>query len=120
MVFLKISLGIFFHRALVRRWHKWVIYVTVTVSTVFGIAYFFFSIFQCGLFRTVMEFGMRKLTNEGCVSPTAALTMGYVGSMIATLTDFIFAALPILVLKHTKMEMREKVTVFFILAFAAM
>jgi len=120
MVTLKISLGIFFHRAVVRKWHKWTIYITVAVSTLFGIAYFFFSIFQCGLFNTVMEFGMRKLTGKRCVSPTAALTMGYIGGIIATLTDFIFAALPILVLKTTKMETREKVTVFFILAFAAM
>lgn len=104
---------------MVRKWHKWVVYITVAFSTIFGIAYFFFSIFQCGLFKTVMEFGMRKLVNK-CVSPTAAMTMGYVGGIVATLTDFIFASLPILVLRHTKMERREKITVFFILAFAAM
>lgn len=45
---LKVSLGLLLLRVLVKRWMKWVIYVTMVVSVVYGLVYFFIVLFQCG------------------------------------------------------------------------
>jgi uncharacterized membrane protein len=45
---LKISLGIFFARIVVKRWHFTLIYVTLGINILSSITTFFFSIFRCG------------------------------------------------------------------------
>lgn len=48
----KISLGIFLSRIVVRKSHKYLIYVVLAISTVFGIATTMVAIFQCGYPRS--------------------------------------------------------------------
>jgi len=45
---LKISLGMLLLRILVKKWMRWVCYITIAVSCVFGTAYFGVILFQCG------------------------------------------------------------------------
>jgi hypothetical protein len=105
---------------MVTKWQKWIIYITMAISTVFGIAYFFFSVFQCGYFSSIWVFLERRMTNQHCVAPTSALAMGYVQSSISAITDWTFAILPVFVLRHVRINDREKFTVFFILSLAAL
>jgi hypothetical protein len=116
---LKISLGIFFLRIMVTKWQKWVIYITITISTVFGFSNFFFSVFQCGYFSSIWVFLERKATLEHCVSRQAGLAMGYTQSTISTGSDWMFAILPIFVLRNLHIGDKEKATVLFILSLAA-
>lgn len=120
MLLLKISLAGFFLRALVRTWHRYIIYASVALSTTFSVAYFFFTLFQCGFFTNILEFGIKRVTGKQCVSPQWAVSMGYAYAVITATTDIIFVALPIIVLRGTKMGKREKGTVCFIMALAAM
>jgi hypothetical protein len=119
MLTLKISLGLFFLRIMSEKWQKWIIYVTLFISTSFGISNFFFSIFQCGYFNSIWVFLERRITLEHCVSRAAGLGMSYTQSAVATLSDWTFAALPLFVLKDLHMQKREKYTIMFILSLGA-
>jgi hypothetical protein len=101
------------------KWQKWTIYIAMIISTVFGIAYFFFSVFQCGYFSSIWVYLERRITMEHCVSRESAVAMGYVQSSISTASDWIFALLPIFVLRNVRIGDREKTTVFFILSLGA-
>jgi len=48
MIFVKLSLGMFFLRIVLQRWQQWLVKGVMAMSVVFGIAYTFFVIFQCG------------------------------------------------------------------------
>lgn len=45
---LKISLGLLLLRVLVRKWMRWAIYITLIISIIFGSAYLFLVMFECG------------------------------------------------------------------------
>jgi hypothetical protein len=119
MTVLKISLGLFFLRAIVTTWHKHVIHAAVAISTLFGVAYFFFTVFQCGLFKNIVEFGWKRVTGKQCVSPKSAVGMGYAFTAITATTDLTFAILPLFVLSGMQMSKREKATVVLIFSLAA-
>ncbi|KAF2663838.1 hypothetical protein BT63DRAFT_112947 [Microthyrium microscopicum] len=116
---LKISLAIFFLRAIcIQKWHKYTVYMAVTLSSLLSVAFFFFTIFQCGTFRNILEFSLKRATGEKCVSGPGAVAMGYTHAIITLTTDLTFALLPMWVLKDTLMGKREKATVVFILTLA--
>jgi hypothetical protein len=118
MMAIKISLGIFLLRIMIRRLEKRIIYIAVTLSTLFGTALFFFAVFQCGKVNSPFEFWVRRASNE-CVSKSQALGMNYSHAAITTVTDWTFAVLPIAMLKRSKMVHREKTIVGFILLMGA-
>jgi hypothetical protein len=119
MLFLKISLAIFFLRIMVAPWQRRVVYITAGIATAFSLAYFFFAIFQCGVPKGPYVFFIRKLSGQ-CVTPTQILGFSYAHGAITSLTDVIFGFLPIPMLHHTTMNRREKTTVGFILILGAM
>ena len=119
MLVLKISLGLFFLRTLVKPWVKYVIYTAMCISSVFGVLYFFFTVFQCGFFDNILEFGLKRITGNKCASPRWEIGLGYTHAVIAVVTDITFALLPIAALQGTMMGKREKFTVIFILSLAA-
>ncbi|KAF2396227.1 hypothetical protein EJ06DRAFT_484040 [Trichodelitschia bisporula] len=118
MVTLKISLSIFFLRIMVKPWQRNTVYGAVACSTLFGLAYCLFAIFQCGYPKNAMVFFIRKL-NDKCISTAQNLGMGYTHALITTLTDLIFAILPVAMLKSSNMTSREKWTVGLILIMGA-
>jgi hypothetical protein len=120
MMTLKISLALFFLRIMVQTWQRRIVIGAVTLSTIFSIAYFFFVIFQCGAPTSPIGFVIKKLSGKGCVNPNTILAISYAHAAIQTITDLIFAMLPIAILRGSNMTKREKVTVFFILALGAL
>ena len=48
MMMVKISLGIFFARIVVARWHIMLIYVTIGINVLSSVSAFFYCIFRCG------------------------------------------------------------------------
>jgi hypothetical protein len=118
MMFLKISLAIFFLRIMVSVWQRRVVYLAAGLSATFNFGYLFFAIFQCGLPEGPRIFFIRRLTGQ-CVTRTQILGVSYVQGVITALTDVTFGILPIFVLMHTSMNLREKAIVTFILVLAA-
>ena len=115
MIFLKISLGIFFLRIVIRPWHAIFVYAIMTVSTAFGIAYFFFALFQCGNPTKILE---NKLAGH-CQSASTQLGMGYTHASVQAFSDWAFASLPVIILWDAKMDRRTKASVAFILMLGA-
>jgi hypothetical protein len=119
IIFLKLSLGIFFLRLVQLPVQKRIIYVAMLANSVFGVAMLLFAIFQCGTNSNGFEFLMKRLGNK-CASDATALGMTYTHAVITTTTDWTFLLLPIFILKDSLMEREEKRTLICILAFASM
>jgi hypothetical protein len=71
---LKISLGIFFARIIVRRWHYIFIYVTVGVSIFSSATAFFYVWFRCG--ADLDDYVIRQLADQ-CTPHKLDLFMAY-------------------------------------------
>ncbi|KIW04482.1 uncharacterized protein PV09_04241 [Verruconis gallopava] len=118
MLVLKISIAIFYLRVMVKSWQRRVICGTLGLVTIFSIAYFFFAILQCGPTVDPIKFMNRKLGGQ-CVSDAKILGASYAQGAITSVTDIIYAAMPVTLLRRSNMRARDKVTVMFILTLAA-
>jgi hypothetical protein len=119
IITLKLSLGIFFLRIMAFSWQRWVIYCVMVISTIIGTTYFFIGVFQCGYFSNIWLFLERRVTQQGCVSKPAVLGVAYTQASISALTDWIYATLPLFMLRNAHMKRREKYIVYGILSLAA-
>ena len=119
MVILKFALGFFFLRIIIERWQKRVVYATLIVSTVFGLAYFFISAFQCGTSFRGTSFWQKVLSGQ-CLRGDYTLAFGYAHASIAVLTDIICVTLPIAILRKSRLNARSRILVYGILAIAGM
>jgi hypothetical protein len=116
---LKISLGIFFLRLTFSRVPHVIIYVAVTTSLIFSVAMFFFAVFQCGYYKTVGEFILRRLTNK-CASDSTARGISYTHATMTILTDWTFILLPVFIVWGTLKTRRQKVTFGLFMCFVAL
>jgi hypothetical protein len=115
---LKISLGIFFLKLTISRVQQVVIYVAVTVSLIFSIVMFLYSVFQCGYYRSINEFLLRRLTDK-CVPNSAALGISFTHATIVALTDWTFILLPIFMFWPTLKSLDQKVRFGLFMAFVS-
>jgi hypothetical protein len=114
IIFLKLSLGVFFLRIVIQPWQTRVVQVTVAIASLVGLMYFFFAIFQCGAPISGPSFWEKTLARE-CVSNADILGFGYTHSITTASTDFIFALLPVAILRYTQKPFREKLIIYCIL-----
>jgi hypothetical protein len=119
MVVLKFAIGFFFLRIIIQPWQQRVIYGTLSITTVFGAAYFFISAFQCGVNFSVTPFWEKVITGQ-CLRGDYTLAFGYAHAAITILTDLICALLPIPLLWHSSLTKRSKKLVYGILGIAGM
>jgi hypothetical protein len=117
MIFLKISLGLFFLRISVLKVQRWTIYTIVFVSTLFGIAYFLYSLLQCGAPIQAQKYWEMRFLDE-CVSNSSILGMSYVHAILMAATDLTLAALPIPMIYRSRITNHEKWIVTGIFAIA--
>ncbi|KAI9660556.1 MAG: hypothetical protein M1821_009908 [Bathelium mastoideum] len=87
----------------------------MAISTTYGIAYFFFALFQCGNPSQILE---NKLAGR-CQSATIQLGMGYTHAAVQALADWAFAILPVFIIWSANMDRRTKVSVGLILMLGA-
>ncbi|KAF2194861.1 hypothetical protein K469DRAFT_726006 [Zopfia rhizophila CBS 207.26] len=117
VMILKVSLGIFFARIVVKPWQLWTIYINVAVNIVSSMVSFFYVIFRCGANLDVYVY--RQLANE-CAPRPLDRFFAYQQASFTTLTDCIFASFPIFILWNASMDIRSKISVGFILSLAAL
>ncbi|KAF1831671.1 hypothetical protein BDW02DRAFT_40534 [Decorospora gaudefroyi] len=117
MMVLKISLGIFFARIVVQRWHLMSIYVTVGVNIFSSAAAFFYVFFRCG--ANLDKYVVHQLAGR-CTPHRLDLFMAYQQAAFTTLTDLLFLTLPVLILWNANMDRRSKISIGFILCLAAL
>ena len=86
-------------------------------TTVYGVFHLLFTIFQCGSPR---NFGLADYdTNPACVGWPTVLGINLAAGLINAIADWIFAILPIFVLRKSNIPRSAKITVVCIILFGA-
>lgn len=116
MACLKVALGIFFLRVVVKNWQRYVIYVTIFISTGYNIAYLFLAVFQCG---NPSQFLLHEFQQK-CSSTGTLLSINYTSGVINALSDWVFALLPISIVWSAKMPRPAKISAGCILGLGAL
>jgi hypothetical protein len=114
ILFLKLSLGIFFLRFLLSPWQRSLVYMAMIVSTLLNAFYLFWEIFNCGNPRTSPA---RAAANK-CPSKQVEFGVAIMQAAGNVATDIILTVMPVPLLWDTKMEWRVKVSVGFVLVLA--
>ncbi|CBX99474.1 hypothetical protein LEMA_P087130.1 [Plenodomus lingam JN3] len=117
MMTLKISLGIFFARIVIKPWHFMLIYITVGVNIISSTASFFYVLFRCG--TELNNYVLRQIQDK-CTAQPLDLFMAYQSASFITLTDLIFLVLPLIILWNANMDRKSKISIGFILCLAAL
>lgn len=113
---MKISVGIFFIRIVVKRWQRILIYTTLVVAGISSAGSFFYVLFRCG--PDMDQYVLRQL-NDKCTPRNLDRFFAFQHASFAFLTDCIFVLLPIAILWNSNMSRRSKLSVGFILSLAA-
>jgi len=114
-IFLKLSLGLFFLRVVVKKGHRRFIIGTIAFCIITNLYHIFFVMFRCGDPRQFFE---REIAHK-CVSDTITIAFAYQQAAISTVTDLIFAVLPIPLLWNASMDLRSKIVAGAILSVGA-
>jgi hypothetical protein len=107
IVFLKISLAFFYLRIVIQKWQRALLYVTCTAMTIYGLAYAFIYMFRCGI-DTNHQLMARE--QNKCLSDQTLLVMMYAFGILDTITDFVYAGIPVYVLWGSNMPIGLKLT----------
>ncbi|KAI4734645.1 hypothetical protein E4T50_14833 [Aureobasidium sp. EXF-12298] len=108
----KLSLAVFFLRIVNQRWQRQVIIGSVTLYTLFGTAFLLIAIFQCGNPR---DYGINELKGKCLPFQTVLRPLNYTHGVFSAVTDWIFAIIPIFVVRSAQMHKQQKLTVCAIL-----
>jgi hypothetical protein len=111
ILFLKISLGLFFLRVVQVKWQRKIIYGVMIISTLIQTYHAFFFVFACG---NPIYYPEHMLAGK-CISKRVQVDLAYEQAAVTTATDFIFALLPVPLLWNTTMDLRSKFSVAFVL-----
>ncbi|KAF1923182.1 uncharacterized protein M421DRAFT_104644 [Didymella exigua CBS 183.55] len=113
---LKFSIGHFYLRVAIQRWHLWTIKILMGGTILFSIVYFFLVTFQC---TPVSEFWKNRPASEKCLSagPTKGIT--YALAAVNAAADWALGTLPFFIVWDLHMKLKTKMLVAGILAFAA-
>ncbi|KAF2277266.1 uncharacterized protein EI97DRAFT_314786 [Westerdykella ornata] len=112
---LKISLGIFFARIVIKPWQLWSIYVSMATNALASMAAFCYVLLRCG---PNLDLYIYKQLSGSCMPRTVDRVFAYSQASTTTITNWVFAILPIFVLWNAHMDIRSKLSVGFILSLA--
>ncbi|KAI7332573.1 hypothetical protein KC315_g4598 [Hortaea werneckii] len=110
-VIFKAALGLFYLRIVISRRLQHVVYVTMVISMTYGIAYLFFTLFQCGEPRDLVG---KRIGGE-CVSNAALLGVGLSEGAVNATADWTLALLPIIPLRKANMPRPAKLSASFVI-----
>ncbi|KAF2994343.1 hypothetical protein E8E13_000097 [Curvularia kusanoi] len=113
---LKFSIGYFYLRVAIQRWHVWTIKLLMGGTILFSFVYLFLVMFQC---IPVTEFWNNHPASNKCIpdGPTKGITLSL--SAVNAIADWALGALPLFIIWDLQMKFKTKALVAGILAFAA-
>lgn len=89
----------------------------MAISVSYGISYFFVVLFQCG---NPIYYPWRIIIDKVCLSHPAIEGTSYTHAVVAAFSDWAYAILPMIYLYSSKLDMRSKISVGFILGLGSM
>lgn len=113
---LKVACGLLLLRVLVKPWQAWTIYAAMTITILYSLYCFFFTLFECG---DPAYFHLRILMNQ-CMSVDAINGTTYTHSVLIAVIDCLFASLPIALIWGTDMSKRSKISVVCVLGIGSL
>ncbi|GAB7339903.1 hypothetical protein MBLNU457_6431t1 [Dothideomycetes sp. NU457] len=106
MITFKISLGLFFLRVFTLDWRiRFCIYISVALNTIFGLVRFVYILAQpchVGGFITPVE-------NAACPSSRPFLVLGATSTLLAAITDLVFAVLAVVAIWNMMLPRHEQI-----------
>lgn len=106
-------MAIFFLRIVIKRWQRWLIIVSVAVFNLYSIGVLFLFIFQCG------DPGDINISQPNCIDfKTTTGPIIYILASLNVVIDWIFALIPISVVRKLQMKRQDKTAVIFIILLA--
>ncbi|KAI6766276.1 hypothetical protein HG530_007346 [Fusarium avenaceum] len=112
MMFIKLSIGVFLLRLCVKKVYNWIIWVSLTIISIWSIVLFFWNLFQCHPVEMQWDF---RIKEGKCVSVDQIISAAYAISVMTVVSDWLYALLPIPMLWSVKMTKQAKATVIVIL-----
>lgn len=119
IIFLKISLTIFFLRILVNKQQRLILYVALTVTVGFGAFHLGWIIFQCGVPKNAETILTKSLSGK-CLPADASIGVNYAHSSINLIVDLAVTAISIATVWKTHLTFREKLTISFLFGLAGL
>ncbi|KAF2706161.1 hypothetical protein K504DRAFT_447889 [Pleomassaria siparia CBS 279.74] len=113
---LKIALGVFYLRVAQKPFHIWCIRLLMAGTVLFGSVYLFLVMFQC---VPVSEFWLNHPSSAKCIPEGPTIGITYALGAVNAFADWAFGLLPFFIVWHLRMNIRTKMLVAGILAFAA-
>ncbi|CAI7664486.1 unnamed protein product [Penicillium pancosmium] len=111
-VLAKISIIITLLRITVDRIHAWILYAAISLATVVGVIFLFFTIFQCS---PVNHFWHQLSPTGHCVEKNVLIGIAYLYSIGAAITDLTIGLLPVALIWNLRMNSRTKTAIVGIL-----
>ena len=119
MIFIKLSLGVFFLRLAIKPRQIWFIKALIVISTINGVTYAGYGVFQCGNPGGQPELWVKIATSK-CLPESYMLGFGYTHAIVNAVTDALFVAFPIWFLRGSSNSRREKFMISGMLMLGAM
>lgn len=115
MIAAKISVGLFLLRVTIQPLYRRIIYVVMGATVVTGLVFFFISVLQC----KPVNFFWDKFNSTGtCVNIDVIIGIAFAYSAVASVCDFTFGLLPIVLVWNLNMAQNQKVMLMPILSMA--
>lgn len=112
----KISIGIFLHRIVFSRLHKWIIYIAMLVSVIAGLTFFFVTLFQCN----PVSYFWNEDQPGGCINGTIVVILAIVYSVFAIASDLTFVILPMYLVWNLNIKKKDKLALIPLLCMGCM
>lgn len=99
--------------------HKMLLYVVIALTSVSSLAFFFVFVFQCSPVSLFWE-RIHEDRDGRCMSPLVVVVGAYAYSSVCIICDWTMALLPWFIVRKTRMDLRTKTMVVFVLAMGSM
>lgn len=117
MVAVKISIGLFLLRVVVKPLHKWIIYIAMGLTILTGLLFFLVTLLQCS---PISFFWNKTLEHGYCIDINVIIAITFFYSAVSIVCDFTFAILPFFLIWGLNMSRKSKVMLIPILGMACM
>ncbi|KAJ6438087.1 integral membrane family protein [Purpureocillium lavendulum] len=112
MMFIKLSIGMSLLRLAVRKIYRYSVMVSLVLIVLWSLGILLWDVFQCNPVPKQWDF---RINDGHCASANEMISAAYALSVLAVLSDWLYALLPIPMLWNAKMTKQAKATVIFIL-----
>lgn len=91
MMFIKLSIGVFLLRLCVKKVYNWIIWVSLTIISIWSIVLFFWNLFQCHPVEMQWDF---RIKEGKCVSVDQIVSAAYAISVMTVVSDWLYVSKP--------------------------